>query len=79
MPVDLEQQILKVLGGMSASDRPTTFGDLARRFGAPADLIARCGRQLVDRGLARPSMVEIKGVSKLHGLLPQAVEEPAQK
>jgi hypothetical protein len=33
----------------------------------------------VDRGLARPSMVEIKGVSKLHGLLPQAVEEPAQK
>lgn len=77
MPIDLEQQILKVLRGMTANDRPATFGDLARRFGANADLIARCGRQLVDQGLARPSMVEVRGVPKLHGLLPQ-VEEPSE-
>jgi hypothetical protein len=72
MPVDLEQQILNVLHGMKAGQRPATFGELARRFGANADLIARCGRQMVDKGLAKPSMVEIRGIRTLHGLLPQS-------
>ncbi len=71
MPMDLEQQILKVLRGMSADTRPPTFGDLARRFGVTADLVAHSARLMVEKGLAKPSMIEIRGVSKMHGLLPQ--------
>lgn len=71
MPMDLEQQILKVLRGMSANTRPPTFGDLARRFGVTADLVAHSARRMVEKGIAKPSMVEIHGVSKMHGLLPQ--------
>jgi hypothetical protein len=79
MPMDLEQQILKVLRGMSAGSRPPTFGDLARRFGVTADLVAHSARLMVEKGVAQPSMVEIHGVAKMHGLLPQpaVAEVPA--
>jgi hypothetical protein len=69
--MDLEQQILKVLRGMSSESRPPTFGDLARRFGVTADLVAHSARLMVEKGVAKPSMVEIHGVQKMHGLLPQ--------
>jgi|GEM_PF-2618157 len=69
--MDLEQQILKVLRGMNANTRPPTFGDLARRFGVTADLVAHSARRMVEKGVAKPSMVEIHGVNKMHGLLPQ--------
>jgi len=71
MPLDLEAQILKVLQGMGASDRPATIGDLARRFGANSHHVAGCAQQLVDKGLAQPSMVLKHGTNTLHGLLPQ--------
>lgn len=76
MPMDLEQQILKVLGGMKADDRPATFGDLARRFGVTADLVGRCAKQMVDKGVAKPSMVMVRGAQTLHGLLPVASSRP---
>ena len=78
MPVDLEQQILKVLGDMKGDARPATFGDLARRFGLDSKLIASCGRQMVDKGTARPSMVMVRGTSTLHGLLPVPTEPEAK-
>lgn len=77
MPMDLEQQILKVLRGMSADARPPTFGDLARRFGVTAALVAHSAQRMVEKGVAQPSMVEIQGVQKMHGLLPQPPEPVA--
>ncbi len=71
MPVDLEQQILNVLRGKSAEDRPTTFGDFARRFGVSANLIASCAQQMVDKELALPSTILVHGTTTLHGLLPR--------
>ncbi len=71
MPLDLEQQILKVLRGMRVDDRPATIGDLARRFGASARLVDACARQMVDKGLAEPAMVDVRGTRTLRGLLPQ--------
>jgi hypothetical protein len=76
MPVDLESQILKVLSSMKPGDRPATFGDLARRFGLSAGLISGYARQLVDKGMAAPSMVIQRGVPTLHGLLPLPVAPP---
>ncbi len=72
MPIDMESQILTVLKGMSASGRPATFGDLARRFGVSAELIALHAKQLVADGRAEPSMVNVRGVPTLHGLMPSA-------
>ncbi|HST81390.1 MAG TPA: hypothetical protein VLL08_06595 [Kineosporiaceae bacterium] len=68
----MESQILTVLKGMSASARPATFADLARRFGVSADLIALHAKQLVAQGRAEPSMVNVRGVPTLHGLMPSA-------
>jgi hypothetical protein len=74
MPVDLEQQILIVLRGMKAGDRPATIGDLSRRLGVSSQVIAGCIRQMVARGSAEPSMIQVKGVQTLHGLLGQPVQ-----
>jgi hypothetical protein len=70
VPIDMEMQILTVLQGMNAAGRPATFGDLARRFGVSTDLIALHARQLVAEGRAQPSMVTIRGVPTLYGLMP---------
>jgi hypothetical protein len=67
----MELQILTVLQGMNASGRPATFGDLARRFGVSSDLIAVHAKQLVAEGRAQPSMVNVRGVPTLHGLMPK--------
>jgi hypothetical protein len=67
----MELQILTVLQGMNPSGRPATFGDLARRFGASSDLIASLARQLVADGRAQPSMINVRGVPTLHGLMPK--------
>jgi hypothetical protein len=72
MPINQELQILTVLQGMNASARPATFGDLARRFGVSSDLISLHARQLVADGRAQPSMINVRGVPTLHGLLPEA-------
>ena len=74
MPTDLEQSILKVLRGMKAGDRPATIGDLARRLGASANLVSSCARQMVDKGLAEPSMIGGPEKRTLHGLLPQPTD-----
>lgn len=74
MPLDLEQQILKVLRGLNASDRPATFGDLARQFGVSANLVAGCARRMVDSGVAKPSMISVGGTPTLHGLMPGSTE-----
>jgi len=76
MPVELTDQILKVLQNTSTQNRPITISDLARRFGANRQLIAGCARQLVDNGSAQPSMVLVQGVPTLHGLMPQLVPTP---
>ena len=68
----MELQILTVLHGMNPSGRPATFGDLARRFGVSSDLIASHARRLVADGRAQPSMINVRGVPTLHGLMPQA-------
>jgi hypothetical protein len=70
MAVDLEQHILTVIRAMKPGDRPATIGDLSRRFGVNATVIAACMRQMVDSGAARPSMIDVSGVPVLHGLLP---------
>jgi hypothetical protein len=70
MPMNLEQQILVLLQGMKDGDRPLTFGDLARGFGVSHDAVARCARHMVDAGVARPSMISVRGTQTLHGLLP---------
>lgn len=77
MPTDLEKQILKSLRSLSTADRPATFNDLARQFGTTAPLIASLAHQLVDKGLAKPSYVNIKGVETMFGLLPQPQSQPA--
>jgi hypothetical protein len=71
MPTDLEKQILNSLRSLTSADRPATFNDLARQFGTTAPLIASLAHQMVDKGLAQPSYVTIKGVQKMYGLLPQ--------
>jgi hypothetical protein len=77
MPVELTDQILQVLR-TTAQVRPVTISDLARRFGANPRLIAGCVRQLVDNGSAVPSMVDVRGVPTLHGLMPQPAPAPVQ-
>jgi hypothetical protein len=67
----MELQILTVLQGMNSAGRPATFGDLARRFGVSSDLVALHARQLVADGRAQPSMINVRGVPTLHGLMPQ--------
>lgn len=71
MPSNMEQQILTLLKGRKVDDRPMTFGDLARRFGVSYDAIARSAHNIVDSGLAEPSMIPVRGVMTLHGLLPR--------
>ncbi|MGI8527865.1 MAG: hypothetical protein ACR2KO_00160 [Geodermatophilaceae bacterium] len=71
MPLDLEQQILKILRGMKSGDRPATFGDLSRRLGVSSPVIVGCTRQMVRSGVAQPAMITVKGVQELHGLLGQ--------
>ncbi|MDT4912348.1 MAG: hypothetical protein QOC66_1476 [Pseudonocardiales bacterium] len=70
MPTDLESGILSILRARAGSDRPVTFNDLARRFGATAPMVASIGRQLVEKGLATPSYVINRGVETLYALLP---------
>ncbi len=80
MPMDLEQQILKVLRGMKPGDRPATVGDLSRRLGVSSQIIIGCTRQMVHSGTAQPSMIMVKGVETMHGLLGQPAvvsESPA--
>lgn len=71
MPLDLEQHILIILRGMKTGDRPATIGDLARRLGVSAQLIGGCIARMVEQGSAQPSMVTVRGVQTLHGLLGQ--------
>jgi len=71
MPTPMEQQILVRLQGMKATDRPLTFGDIARQFGVGYAMAARCAQLLVDAGLAKPAMRPGGGTPTLHGLLPQ--------
>jgi len=77
--MDLEQQILKVLRGMKTGDRPATVGDLSRRLGVSSQIIMGCTRQMVQSGTAQPSMIMVKGVETMHGLLgqPAATSESA--
>ena len=76
MPLDLEQHILKVLRGMSSGDRPATINDLSRALGINPPVIRDCITEMVERGTAQPSMVSIKGVSTLHGLMGQPKKAP---
>jgi DNA-binding Lrp family transcriptional regulator len=77
MPTDLESGILSILRARAGDDRPVTFNDLARRFGATAPMVASIGRQLVEKGLATPSYVINRGVETLYALLPPPAEKPA--
>jgi hypothetical protein len=67
----MELQILTVLQGMDPAGRPATFGDLARAFGVSSDLIALHAKQLIADGRAEPSMINVRGVPTLHGLMPK--------
>ena len=77
MPTDLESGILSILRARAGSDRPVTFNDLARRFGATAPMVASIGRQLVEKGLATPSYVINRGVETLYALLPPPADKDA--
>lgn len=70
VPLNLETQILTIVNGKSAGERPTTISDLARQFGASSALVSGCAAGLVSRNLAVATMVDVRGVPKLHGLLP---------
>jgi hypothetical protein len=76
VPIDIERQILAVLQGMKVSGRPATFADLARRFGVSSELIALHAKHLVSEGRAEPSMIDVRGVQTLHGLMPQPAAVP---
>ena len=78
MPRDMEQQILALLRGMKAGDRPLTFGDIARQFGVSYDSVARCAQLMVDTGVATAAMIPVRGTPTLHGLLPQPAAEPVR-
>lgn len=77
MPTPMEQQILVRLQGMKVSDRPLTFGDIARQFGVGYAVAERCAHLMVDAGLAKPAMLPVRGIPTLHGLLPQPRAEAA--
>jgi DNA-binding Lrp family transcriptional regulator len=79
MPTDLESGILTILRAQAGSERPLTFNDLARRFGATAPMVASIGRQLVEKGLAKPAYVLNRGVETLYALLPPPAEQPAEQ
>jgi hypothetical protein len=72
MASDLEREILTVLQNMRVDGGPASFAQLARRCGATPGLIASCAKQMIDKGIAEPSMVTSRGVATLHGLMPQA-------
>jgi hypothetical protein len=76
MPIDLESQILTFLRGMKTTDRPATFSDLARRFGTTVHVIQSCAGQMVDKGVAEPSMIMVRGSLTRHGLMPQPKAAP---
>jgi hypothetical protein len=76
MPFDLESGILGVLRARTDNDRPITFNDFARQFGASAPVVASLGRQLVAKGLAQPSYVLVRGVETLYALLPVTAAAP---
>ena len=64
--MDMEQQILVLLRGMNAGDRPLTFGYVARQFGVSYDSVARCAQLMVDTGVA-------KSVSHVASFLKQVI------
>jgi hypothetical protein len=68
--VDIDEQMLVILRGRTPQDRPFTISDFARRFGASPQIVVGAAKRLVAGGLAEPSMVEVQGVPKLHGLMP---------
>jgi hypothetical protein len=68
--MDLDQQILQILHGRIGREQPVTISDFARRFGASPQVIVSAARRLIDHDLARPSIIPVKGVPTLHGLLP---------
>jgi hypothetical protein len=70
--MDIDQQMLRVLHGRTAADRPLTISDFARESGANPQIIVRAARRLVDDHLAEPVMVNVHGIPTLHGLLPLA-------
>jgi hypothetical protein len=66
--VNIDQHILKVLATGPAG-RPVTIGDLAREFGVSAVVVLPAARRLVGDGLATASMVDVRGVPTLRGLM----------
>ena len=74
--MDVDQHILKALRSRPAQGRPMTIGDLARQLGISRIIVAPAAQRLVDDGLAQASMIPVRGVPKLHGLLPLAAVEP---
>ena len=74
--MDVDQHILKALRGRPAQSRPMTIGDLARQLGVTRMIVAPAAQRLVDEGLAQPSMIAVRGVPTLHGLLPLAAADP---
>jgi hypothetical protein len=79
MPSDIEKEILTVLRSMKSGDKPVTFGELARRFGASYEAISTYARILVDSGRAEAAMISVRGTMTPHGLLPQpAAASPAR-
>ncbi len=77
--MNLDQHILQVLAAPKAGARTVTIGDLARRFGLSPTVILPAAHRLVDGGLAMPTMVDVRGVPTLRGLLPVPVGTSATK
>lgn len=67
---DIDQHILQALAAGAPGGPPITINDLARRFGLSALAVRPAARRLVEGGLATASLVDVKGVPTLHGLLP---------
>ncbi|UQX86897.1 hypothetical protein M6D93_11330 [Jatrophihabitans telluris] len=77
MPRLLSDEILTLLRARRAEQGPVSLASLSRSFGVSTRLVSSCAAEMVGRGLAEPAMVTEHGVSKMHGLMPQHVTEPA--
>ena len=74
--MNLDNHILQNLATVPDGKRAITIGDLAREFGVSTGLVLSAARRLVERGAAKPVMVDVHGVPTLRALRPARAAEP---
>jgi DNA-binding Lrp family transcriptional regulator len=66
--MNIDQHILQALDSGSHEGRPISIRDLARRFGISPLIVTPAARRLVEKGLAAPTIADVRGVPTLLGL-----------